>query len=92
MPGIKLSMLYESNRVRYILDKAIKKKFGSQKAAADALGINNSALSRYKRLGNGSKNCRRFPSLEVLMKIKKLLGNKAYEALLTASRIEILGN
>ena len=86
-----LKCLYESERAKRILDKVIRDKFGSQKAAAKAIGVASSALSRYKRLGNGKRSCKRWPSLDVLMKIRQHLGRKAYEALLTAARIEILG-
>lgn len=86
---MRLFTLHES-KLGEIIDRAIKHKYGSQKRAAKAVGLRSSTLSRYKRLGRGGVNSRkRSPSLKTLMRIRKVLGDDAYEAILNAVHNEI---
>jgi len=84
-----ICILYESDRVSKAIDKAIDDRFSSQKAAAKAIGVANSTLSRYKQLGRYGKNRRRIPSLKALAKLRKVLGMKAYKAVLSAINMEV---
>jgi len=79
-------MLHEC-QVKTAINKSVDKKFGGlQSKAAQKVGVRNSVLSRYKKLGqNGWNSRKRWPSLKTLIKIKHVLGKETYEALLAAA-------
>lgn len=84
---MNLNILHEAGRVGSAIDKAVADRFKSQKEAAKAIKIANSTLSRYKRIGLTKGT--RAPDLRTLAKLKKILGNKAYQAILSAINTEV---
>jgi len=84
---MNLCTLYEAARVSSAIDKAVADRFGTQKAAAKAIKIANSTISRYKQIGliKGT----RAPDLRTLAKLKKILGNNVYKAILSAINMEV---
>ena len=82
-------MLFE-DRLRSVIDRSIERRYDAQDAAAKAAGVSSSTLSRYKQMGKGGRRKRRrWPSLKVLMKIRKALGLDVYKAILRAANAEV---